>query len=340
MMLLLAMPALAADLLFVGNSYTFVNALDQAVDALVEEGSGSDANTERLAEGGYTFANHVSQTQTAGTAWETALVEPSSHWDWIFLQEQSQIPGFPHGNAEWISSRDAAITLDDLSEARGASTVFLLTWGRRAGDDTNPELYPDFSTMQAALTDGYIAYRDATSTAERPTWIAPVGPAFAAVYAESAAAGDPLDPGATFFRLYSDDGSHPSPLGTYLAACVIYATITGESPEGLTPLPGVPAQDAAWPQALAWAVVNDATLAFTYPWTGENVDSAAPIDSGEPADSGVAASDRAASDSAGCGCSHGPNPLGPDSPVRGALLGLGLLVSIVRRRRVRSRRTR
>lgn len=34
--------------------------------------------------------------------------------------------------------------------------------------------------------------------------------------------------------LWEDDGSHPSREGTYLAACVFYATIFQESPVGLT----------------------------------------------------------------------------------------------------------
>jgi hypothetical protein len=33
--------------------------------------------------------------------------------------------------------------------------------------------------------------------------------------------------------LFFTDGSHPSTAGTYLAACVLYATLYGTSPEGL-----------------------------------------------------------------------------------------------------------
>lgn len=35
------------------------------------------------------------------------------------------------------------------------------------------------------------------------------------------------------FKLLSDDQKHPSPNGTYLAACVIFGTLSGESPKGL-----------------------------------------------------------------------------------------------------------
>jgi hypothetical protein len=105
----------------------------------------------------------------------------------VVLQEQSQIPGFPQDQSDFRASRRAAEDLDDRIEASGAQTLLLLTWGRRAGDEANRERFPDFTTMQAALTDGYLAYRDATSTEARPTWIAPAGPAFARVYAATLA---------------------------------------------------------------------------------------------------------------------------------------------------------
>ncbi|MEL6132719.1 MAG: hypothetical protein AAFR59_05075, partial [Bacteroidota bacterium] len=35
------------------------------------------------------------------------------------------------------------------------------------------------------------------------------------------------------FLLYDEDQSHPSPLGTYLTACVFYGILSGESPIGL-----------------------------------------------------------------------------------------------------------
>ncbi|MCQ2992474.1 hypothetical protein NLO72_25115, partial [Pseudomonas tremae] len=34
-------------------------------------------------------------------------------------------------------------------------------------------------------------------------------------------------------ELYDQDGSHPSPAGSYLAGLVLYATLTGNTVEGL-----------------------------------------------------------------------------------------------------------
>ena len=276
-------PASAASALFLGNSYTHVNELDQLVLALLQEGqpSWADGTATRLTDGGLTFADHVERIGTAGTAWSEALGEGGPSFDWVILQEQSQIPGFPSSNAEYVASLEAAVALDEIAEAHGAATVFFLTWGREHGDDTNPDIYPDFPTMEARLEAGYAAYRDAASTSERPTWIAPVGPAFAWVYEDAILSGDdPTGADSRFGQLFSEDGSHPSPLGSYLAACVFYATLTGDSPEGLSPSAALSAEDAGWAQLIAATVVFDEDLGYTYPWTGAGSVDTGSVDTG------------------------------------------------------------
>lgn len=51
--------------------------------------------------------------------------------------------------------------------------------------------------------------------------------------------------------LWQRDGSHPSPEGTYLAACAFYATLLGASPEGASYLAGLPEETARFLQAVA-----------------------------------------------------------------------------------------
>jgi hypothetical protein len=70
--------------------------------------------------------------------------------------------------------------------------------------------------------------------------IAPVGDAWVTLVARGA--------GAT---LWQQDGSHPTEAGTYLAACVFYATIFRESPEGLSYQASLPADAATTIQAVA-----------------------------------------------------------------------------------------
>jgi hypothetical protein len=58
--------------------------------------------------------------------------------------------------------------------------------------------------------------------------------------------------------LWQDDGSHPTTKGTYLAACVFYASIFGKSPAGLKFHADLSDSDAAQSQeAGAGTVLGD-----------------------------------------------------------------------------------
>jgi hypothetical protein len=270
----------------------------------------------RLAEGGYAFPDHVARAST-DPLWEDALVTGSTPWAWGFLQDQSQIPGFYGEDSSWEASAVAGEQLDDWLEARGAETALLLTWGRRDGDETNPQLFPDFPTMQDELTEGYLAYRDRFATDARPVWVAPAGLAFAAVYAAEA---DPADPTSLFYRLYDVDGSHPSPAGTWLVACVVFSTITGRSAEPVTPLAGVDATEAELLAATAWEVVSSGAAGLTYPWTGDTPTDTGATNSGNDTGAADSATPSVQSDQGkGCGCN------GPAAPLWLGVVAVGLL---------------
>ena len=340
MWLLLCAAAMAADpaVLFLGNSYTFVGNLNVVTADLLRAGQPelSTLGELRLAEAGYRLADHLAMADGSrgDTDWRAALVTGDRAWNWVILQDQSQIPGFPPSNSEFQGSKEAAIALDDLIEAKGAKTVFLLTWGRRNGDDTNPERFPDFATMEGHLEEGYRTFQEATTTTARPVDIAPAGPAFALVYAADEAAGrDPLAAGSVFYGLYVDDGSHPSLTGTWLAAYALYGTLTGDSPVGLPGPGGVDAETVSLLQEVARAAVFDgAWLPSTASAPVE--DTSPPLDTNPPADS--AAPDSATPDDTvsinpvakegGCGCAS------TSAPSLGLLGALGLLA----RRRAQS----
>jgi len=55
--------------------------------------------------------------------------------------------------------------------------------------------------------------------------------------------------------LWQSDGSHPSVSGTYLAACVFYATIFRQSPVGLGYADGLPSGENRTLQSAAAATV-------------------------------------------------------------------------------------
>ena len=196
--------------LFIGNSYTYYNNLPAIVAELASAGKVA-VEIEMVAPGGYTLRDH----------WEKGARErlSSGHWDYVVLQDQSTLGvGYLVDGRARVASDERfkpwAARWVEAIRAAGATPVFFLTWARR-----------DTPEDQAALTRAYVQ----AASAGRAR-LAPVGIAWTKVRKDHPA-----------IVLFQDDGSHPSPAGSYLAACSIYATLFGKSPVGLpVKIVGVP----------------------------------------------------------------------------------------------------
>jgi hypothetical protein len=191
--------------LFLGNSYTGVNDLPDMFANLAWSG-GHRVEVGVQAPGGWSLDDH------AGSAGTRPLLV-SKPWDVVVLQEQSQIPSVEESRQD--SMYPAARQLVPEIRDAGARPLFFVTWAHRDGWPENG--MRDYASMQTAIDAGYLAI-----AAEEHAPLAPVGPAW------SSLAGPGPDP-----TLWQSDGSHPTTLGTYLAACVFYATVFGQSPGGL-----------------------------------------------------------------------------------------------------------
>ena len=203
--------------LFVGNSYT--GQIRKTITNLIKASpEGASTQMEFITPGGKNLEFHLKNESTVRKIRE-------GKWDYVVLQDQSQTPAvFPE------RFKKAAIGLDKLIDAAGAKTVFYQTWGRRDGDKMNAKLFPDYQSMQKALSDNY------RSAAKRcDATLAPVGDTWAKVRKADPKLGT---------ALYKGDGSHPSAKGAYLAACVFYATIFEKSPASLNYKSGLPENEA------------------------------------------------------------------------------------------------
>jgi hypothetical protein len=113
--------------------------------------------------------------------------------------------------------------------------MLLMTWGYAKGDSGNPSIFPDYLTMQSLLETGYREMAHAVAVAGHAVKIAPAGLAFRAIYQREVTLGhDPLGSQSLFLQLYGPDFIHPAVPGTYLAACVVTATIHGVDPTTFT----------------------------------------------------------------------------------------------------------
>jgi hypothetical protein len=192
--------------LFIGNSYTWFNNLPHLVSALAESAhEARPLRTTMLVGGGFTLRNHWD-----GGAAVSAIQRNS--WDYVVLQDQSMlgsaapaVNGVPRIDPRLF--HDYARRFDAAIKQAGAKTVFFLTWARQ-----------DFPELQSVLDKAYLSV--AKELGDR---VAPVGPAWKEAIEERPR-----------LALHQFDRSHPTPAGSYLAACVFYATLYGKSPEGLT----------------------------------------------------------------------------------------------------------
>ena len=226
--------------LFLGNSYTYVNNLPQMV-ANVAISTGDTLIFDNNTPGGYTFQGH--STNAISLA-KIAL----GNWDYVVLQEQSQLPSFPLSQVESDVFPYAHI-LDSLINAKNlcAETVFYMTWGRKNGDASNCASWPPVCTYSGM--DSLLNLRYSLMADNNNAIISPVGAVWKYIRQNF-----PL------IDLYQADGSHPSVAGTYAAACSFYAAIFRSDPTQITFNGGLSDSDAGLIRQAAKYIVFDNLL--------------------------------------------------------------------------------
>jgi hypothetical protein len=122
----------------------------------------------------------------------------AARYDYVVLQEQSTLPV---KNAARM--RENVLLFDDVIKASGARTALYMTWAR----EHEPQ-------NQQAIAD---VYRSVGS--EIGATVVPVGLAWQRFLSKHSSP-----------ALHDRDRSHPTPAGSYLAACVFYSVLFGESP--------------------------------------------------------------------------------------------------------------
>ncbi|MBR6067733.1 MAG: T9SS type A sorting domain-containing protein [Bacteroidales bacterium] len=196
------------SILFIGNSYTYYNG---GVDVMLKNialAEGDTLETEAFTVGGAKFSDFCNNPETFERI-------KSRAWDYVVLQEQSQLPAFPPSQVE-TECYPFAKQLCDSIRANDSCTqiLFFMTWGRENGDQSNCANYPPLCTydgMQQRLRESYVQMAD-----DNNAIVVPVGLAWKYVrdhYPE--------------IDLYQSDESHPSLEGTYLAACTFNRVLYG-----------------------------------------------------------------------------------------------------------------
>ena len=203
--------------LFIGNSYTAVNNLPQlTADCALSIGfAGFPMEIASSTPGGTTFQVHTTN------ATSQSLIN-QGNWDYVVLQEQSQLPSFPDAQVA-AECFPFATTLNEqiLAADSCTETIFYMTWGRQNGDASNCASWPPVCTY--AGMDSLLNLRYRQMAIDNAAILSPVGALWKYIrtnYPE--------------INLYAADGSHPSLEGTYAAACSMVSVIFRTDPTLIT----------------------------------------------------------------------------------------------------------
>ncbi|MBC8192145.1 MAG: hypothetical protein ISR87_08150 [Candidatus Marinimicrobia bacterium] len=182
--------------LFVGNSFTYSNDLPQMV-SMISDSAHINLVAKMSVGPGVKISDHW--RGTGGL--KTKEIIKKEKFDIVILQGQSMAP---------MSHPDSFIVYRklfcDYVKENGAEPFIFSSWAPQ-------KLY----NYQEELTSAY-----STLSREINTDVLPIGPAWNLAHK--------LKPR---IELFNSDGRHPSVLGTFLTACVITKTLTGELPENL-----------------------------------------------------------------------------------------------------------
>jgi len=194
--------------LFVGNSYTYNNDLPGQLKAMADDHSDVlSIEIKSLTPGGTKLKDHLDSSFTMS-------VLKDGEWDIVIFQGNSL-----ETLKDPIGFKESALTLSEIAIEAGIKVYFFETWARKENDAIYSESWSGGSPaeMQKKISSAY-----ASVTEEVRATVIPIGRTwndFIKIYSE--------------IKLHSTDGSHPTPHGSYLSACTIFAVLFKQDPTEL-----------------------------------------------------------------------------------------------------------
>lgn len=192
-------------ILFVGNSYTYYNKMPQTFFADEAERAGYDVEVAEITRGGYRLCQFADPENEEGKRLREAVLDRS--FDCAVLQEQSLNP--IKNEEEFLSGVGKVKALIEADRF-----VLYATWGRNDGSTNLEELGLTRQEMTERLS---LAYNKAGGLYGMS--VAEVGKAFLEYS---------LDHNKD--DLYNPDKSHPSAVGSEIAARVIFDKVIEKAP--------------------------------------------------------------------------------------------------------------
>ena len=192
--------------LFVGNSYIYYNNLPQMV-SLISDSLNTKLICKKSTYGGSTLGDHWNSRKGL----RTREILEQEKFDIVIIQDNSMWP-LEHADSVLMFGK----LFCDLIKSKKAIPYLYNTWSREATPQTQPAINKVYEQL-AVQTQSVLV---------------PVG----TLWAESR-----IQKPAN--QLYFTDGSHPSPLGTFLIALCFVKKITGTLPTKYATVYNYPAID-------------------------------------------------------------------------------------------------
>ena len=220
--------------LLIGNSFTHWNKMPDMLREIVKTKK-KPLEVVAMTKGGERFSGHLKNPKIVDAL-------SNQHWDYVVLQEQSSAPAMP--TAQVIKDvYPAAKSLDSLAHvgSPNVQVIFYMTWGHKYGSFYKMDNYPISMTYEGMFERLKTSYLEMTY--DNGAICAPVGMAWDRVRKEK-----------PDWQLYKQDCFHPSELGSYLIAHVLYTTIFQQRYQSSYNA-GLPSEQAEYIQRIAQETV-------------------------------------------------------------------------------------
>lgn len=213
------------NILFLGNSLMYYNDMPELFEKMAKT-MGKKVNVRSVTKGSATISDFANEKTDVG-AEATQLLE-NNPWDIVIIEPSRRIS--PYENTVKEAELASAKMIQALAKNAGGDVLLYSVWGNNNG--SVGEYKADSSSLSYSSVASHVMARK-----PHTAFLHQVNLEFA-----EALGGVKLAPAGYAFEncmskydydLYHSDERHPSPIGSYLAAAVIYVTIFEEEIENI-----------------------------------------------------------------------------------------------------------
>ena len=244
------------NILFLGNSLMYYNDMPELF-AQIAKANGKKVNVKSVTKGSATISDFANERTEVGA--QAIPLLKNNPWDLVIIEPSRRIS--PYENSVKEAELESARKIRELARAAGGDILLYSVWGNNNGTVVEYKATSPISMVEVSShamgrkphTKFMHEVNLELAAALGGVKVAPAGYAFENCIAKHD------------YNLYHSDERHPSPIGSYLAAAVIYATVFEEKVEKI-----LYAISAAPASGLLEAIANDTVLGGLVPDLSED----------------------------------------------------------------------